>query len=81
LAAITLLQAQAQLDAWLAASLAVAQAQSYEIAGRKLTRADAQQINQQIKYWSSQVATLQAAATGSNSSSRSSRTRTVLLGR
>lgn len=80
MAAITLLQAQAQLDAWLAASLAVAQAQSYEIAGRKLTRADAQQINQQIKYWASQVATLKAAY-GSNSSSRSSRTRTVLLGR
>lgn len=72
MAAITLTQAQAQLDAWLAASLAVAQAQSYEIAGRKLTRADAMHIKSQIGYWKAQVDIL---------SVKSSRTRTVLLGR
>jgi hypothetical protein len=81
MAAITLTQAQAQLDAWLAASLAVAQAQSYQIGDRQLTRADSAQIQSQVKYWASIVSSLQSAASGSNSSMRSSRTRTVLLGR
>lgn len=57
--AITLAQAQAQLDAWLAASLAVAQSQSYEITSgggsRKLERADAAAIASQVKYWQAQV--------------------------
>lgn len=48
---ITAEQAQAQLDAWLAASLAVARNQSYEIEGRKLTRADAAEIRRQINFW------------------------------
>lgn len=48
---ITAAQAQSQLDAWLAASLAVARNQSYEIEGRKLTRADAAEIRKQIDYW------------------------------
>jgi hypothetical protein len=39
MAGITLAQAQAQLDAYLAAEVAVLGSQSYEIAGRKLTRA------------------------------------------
>ena len=44
MAGITLAQAQAQLDAWLAASLATATGQAYEIAGRRLTRANAAEI-------------------------------------
>ncbi len=48
---ITVAQAQSQLDAWLAASSAVARSQSYEIEGRKLTRADAGEIRRQINYW------------------------------
>lgn len=64
MAGILLDQAQAQLDAWLAASLAVARKQSYSIAGRSLTLADASDIQSQIEFWESRVAKLSAAATG-----------------
>lgn len=74
MAAITLAQAQAHLDAWLAASLAVASAQSYEIAGRRLTRADADKIQAQIVYWTAQVSLLTSASNGR------SRCRTVVPG-
>jgi len=53
--AITREQAQAQLDLWLTASAAVAAAQSYEIAGRKLTRADAAEVRRQIDYWEAKL--------------------------
>jgi len=52
---ITLAQAQAQLDAWLAASLAVANNQSYSIAGRSLTRANASDISDQVDKWQMMV--------------------------
>jgi hypothetical protein len=57
---VTLQQAQAQLAAWLAASLAVASNQEYEIdtgsAGRRrLKRADAAEIRKQIDYWRATV--------------------------
>jgi len=55
MAGITLEQAEAQLSAYLAASLKVAQGQEYEIGGRKLKRADLNYINEQIKYWDAQV--------------------------
>lgn len=59
MAGITLAQAQAQLDAWLAASLAVATGQSYEIdtgtGRRKLTRADAAEVREMVKHWQSMV--------------------------
>jgi hypothetical protein len=54
-AGITQTQAQAQLDAWLAASLAVAQGQEYEIAGRRLKRADAREIREQVRFWEGRV--------------------------
>lgn len=44
--------AQTHLDAWLAASLAVARGQSYRIGERELTRADAAEIRKMIDYWS-----------------------------
>jgi hypothetical protein len=53
--AITLQQAQQQLDAWLAASLAVSKGVSYRIGTRQLTRADASQIQSQITYWEAKV--------------------------
>ncbi|KDP84699.1 hypothetical protein CF70_017940 [Cupriavidus sp. SK-3] len=53
---ITVEQAQAALAAWYAASLAVAKSQSYEIEGRKLTRADAAEIRQQITFWEGKLA-------------------------
>ena len=43
--------AQAHLDAWLAASLAVANGQSYTIGNRSLTRADADTIRTQIQFY------------------------------
>lgn len=55
MAGITLVQAQAQLDAWLAASLAVSQKQSYAIGDRQLTLADVQHITAQISFWESRV--------------------------
>lgn len=61
---ITLLQAQAQLAAWLAASEAVAKSQEYSIGTRKLRRADAAEIRQQIQYWEKKVAELSSAASG-----------------
>lgn len=54
-AGITLDQAQAQLDAWLAASLKVAQSQEYRIGDRALTRADAGEIREQVRFWQAQV--------------------------
>lgn len=68
MAGITLAQAQAQLDAWLAASTAVASSQSYEIdtgnGSRKLTRADAMEIRQQIIFWEQRVKSLTAIGSG-----------------
>jgi len=55
LPAITQTQAETQLASWLAADAAVAQGQSYEHEGAKLTRADAQQIRSNIKFWNSEV--------------------------
>ena len=52
--------AQAHLDAWLAASLAVAKGQSYSIGERSLTRVDAETIQKQIDYWQRKVNALTA---------------------
>ena len=56
--AISLTQAQTQLDAWLAADTAVASRQSYTVNGRSVTRADAAEITQKIEYWAAKVDTL-----------------------
>jgi len=64
MAGITLVQAQAQLDAWLAASLAVANNQSYSIAGRSLTRVDAAEIGNQVDRWQNKVNDLTRIAAG-----------------
>lgn len=72
MAGITLAQAQTQLDAWLAASAAVATGQEYVIGDRRLKRADAGQIQQQIQYWNGQVQQLSARASGYG------RTRTIV---
>lgn len=52
---ITLAAALAQLNAYMDASIAIAANQSYEIAGRRLTRADAAQVKQMIEYWDAYV--------------------------
>jgi hypothetical protein len=64
MAGYTLAQAQAQLDAWLAASTAVAASQSYSVGDRQLTRADAADIADQIKFWNGEVNRLTRAASG-----------------
>ena len=56
--ALTLMQAQTALDAWIAADLAVARGQSYSMNGRSLTLANTREIREQIQYWERRVATL-----------------------
>lgn len=51
MAGITLTQAQAKLDLWMAADDAVATAQEYSIGSRRLTRADAALIDAKIEKW------------------------------
>ena len=59
MAGITKEQAEAQLNAWLAASEAVALGQSYTIStdsgSRSLTRANAQEILRQVQFWDMRV--------------------------
>lgn len=50
-AIVTLTVIQQHLSAWLAASLAIAESQSYSINGRTLTRANAAEVQNQINYW------------------------------
>lgn len=64
MAGITLAQAQAQLDSYLAAETAVLANQSYEIAGRKLTRANLEFIQKGIEIWDGRVKNLSNRATG-----------------
>lgn len=68
MAGITLDQAQAQLDTWLAANSAVASGQEYEIdtgsGRRRLKRADAAEIRQQIDYWDGKVKSLTPSSGG-----------------
>ena len=74
MAGITLLQAQTQLDAYMAAETAVLSGQSYEIAGRKLSRANLAEIRTGVDLWNSRVITL------TNQSQGRSRARTVVAG-
>jgi hypothetical protein len=74
MAGITQQQAQAQLDAYLAAETAVLSGQSYEIAGRKLVRANLQEIQSGIKLWNDRVIALSGAARGRT------RARTIVAG-
>ena len=74
MAGITLIQAQAQLDAYLAAETAVLAGQKYEIAGRMMQRAQLSEIQQGITLWNSRVVML------TNQLQRRSRSRTVVVG-
>lgn len=73
MAGITLAQAEAALAAWIEADTKVATGQSYEIAGRRLTRADAAEITRKIDYWNGKVISLTESAAGRN------RTRTMVV--
>lgn len=74
MAGITLEQAQAQLETYLAAEVAVLKNQSYEIAGRKLTRADLAAIQIGISSWNKRVKELDAVCRGRR------RNRTIVYG-
>ena len=73
-AGITLAQAQAQLNAYLAAETAVLSGQSYEIAGRKLQRANLGEIQAGVALWNDRVVSLTLRGAGR------SRSRTVVVG-
>lgn len=64
MAGITLAQAQAQLDAYLAAETAALAKKSYTIAGRTLTYQDLKAIQEGIELWSRRVGELNARANG-----------------
>lgn len=74
MAGITLAQAEAQLNSYIAAETAVLANQSYEIAGRKFTRANLDSIRDGIQYWNNKVITLSNAVSGRG------RARTVIVG-
>lgn len=68
MAGYTVTQAQAQLDAWMASSLAVAGGQAYSISTpggvqRQLTRANSAEIQSQIKFWRDEVNRLTSIGT------------------
>ena len=52
---MTLAQAQAQLEAWEAASLALATGQAYTIGSRSLTRSDGSEVRKMIDFWQGRV--------------------------
>jgi len=58
MAGITLAQAQAKLELWLAAEDRIAAGQSYSIAGRSLTRADLGEVEAAIDRWNKRVQNL-----------------------
>lgn len=68
MAGITLAQAEVALALWLAADAALSTSQSYEIdtgnGRRKLTRADAAEVRNNITFWDGKVNALTAAASG-----------------
>ena len=68
MAGITLENAEAQLATWIAASTAVASGQEYEIStgngSRRLRRADAKAIQDQIIFWDGQVKRLTNSTRG-----------------
>jgi hypothetical protein len=59
---MTLAEAQAQLDAWLGASLALAGGKEHVIADRRIRFEDGPEVREQISFWQRQVNALTAAA-------------------
>ena len=74
MAGITLAQAEAQLALYLAAEAAVLAGQSYEIAGRRLTRANLGEIQAGITTWDARCRQLGQRAAGRG------RARTIVVG-
>lgn len=51
---------QKKLNTWLAAEESVATGQSYQIGTRMLTRADLEQIREEMEYWAGKLAEVEA---------------------
>jgi hypothetical protein len=68
---MTLSQAQAQLDAWLAASLAIAGGKEHRIGDRMVKLEDGVEVREQIMFWQRQVNALTARAAGATGGSSS----------
>lgn len=64
MAGITLAFAEEQLAAWLIADQRVAEGQSYSIKDRSLTRANAAEITEKIKFWNGEVMRLSRRSRG-----------------
>jgi hypothetical protein len=62
---MTKTEAEEQLAAWQAASLAVSKGQSYSIGNRSLSRVDVSEIRNMITYWQRVVNSLTATGSGS----------------
>jgi len=56
--------AQVHLDAWLAADTAISAGKAYTIGNRQLTRANAQEVRDQITFWRREVKAAAARASG-----------------
>lgn len=59
MAGITLQEAKNHLESWLAAELEIATSQSYRIGTRTLTRANLNEVREQVKYWEQKVQQLE----------------------
>ncbi|MFJ7407133.1 MULTISPECIES: DUF6148 family protein [unclassified Lysinibacillus] len=62
--AITLQEAQTNLKVWLDAERAIANAQSYTISNRSLTKANLSEVAKRITYWQNKVAELEMVQKG-----------------
>jgi hypothetical protein len=62
---MTLVQAQAQLDAWLAASLAIAKGKEHSIGDRRIRFEDGAEVRAQIAFWTRKVNDLSSGSRGS----------------
>jgi len=62
--AITLEEAQENLNLWLEAERTIANAQSYTIGSRSLTKANLTEVAKRITYWENKVTELEMANKG-----------------
>ena len=62
--AITLEQAQAHLDAWLAADLALSTSEIYRMGNQTLTRANWKAVKDRVQYWANMVDKLSSGRKG-----------------
>jgi hypothetical protein len=64
MAGMQLTDAQELLNVWIAADKACAKGQSYQVGNRQLTRADAKEITEKIKFYQGFVTRLESGTSG-----------------